>query len=396
MTDRLTLVFLIDALGYAQANSPQFLPSCTVTRRPVRSVLGYSSAAIPTLLSGRTPAAHGHLAMYRRARADSVLSGVGRAMGAASRWTGRHWTLRRLTARWLRARGVTGYFALYEIPLPWLEHFDLCQRRDLFAPGAFAPQEGLADLAGRSGSARLWNWSVPEEQAFRELEGEIEKGSKRFLLLYTSALDGLMHAAGPNGAAVPRLLASYSERIERLRALAASRYREVRLFAFGDHGMAQVTTTRDLWASLEQIGLRVPRDYLFFLDSTMARFWFHRDDARRRVESLLRGLGYGRIVEPDELKALDAWFPNSDYGELIFLLPEGEIFVPSFMSKERVEGMHGYHPDAPSAYTTLVTNAADISYPEDLAGIYRVLASELGVPSPARPGDRIDEAVRPR
>lgn len=376
MTDRLTLVFLVDALGYAQAGDPTFLPLLDAPRTPVRGVLGYSSGAIPTLLSGALPSEHGHLAMYRRAGPDSVFRRHRFWLGAASRWTRRHWTLRRLLARALRAGGVTGYFALYDVPLEWLQHFDLVQRRDLFAPGGFPGRDGLADLAARS-NARIWNWGIPEERAFRELESEIDRGERRFLLLYTSELDALMHAVGPNAGSVRDRLHRYGERINEVIARARRRYREVRVFVFGDHGMAQVDRTHDLWSDLRALDLRVPNDFVYFLDSTMARFWFRTDRGRGRTLELLQRLDYGRILSESELQRLGAWFPEAEYGEILFLLREGDLIVPSFMSQGKVAGMHGYHPDDPSASTVFLTNCRDVLPPSDLTGIFRILASEL-------------------
>ena len=131
---------------------------------PVRSVLGYSSAAIPTILSGVLPDAHGHFSMYRRAGGDGVFRALGPALSLASRVTAAAGGFVPVT-RYLHWRGVTGYFSLYDIPLPHLTEFDLCQRRDIYAPGAF--EGGLTglrsdrrngpylDLAG-SGGRRPW------------------------------------------------------------------------------------------------------------------------------------------------------------------------------------------------------------------------------------------------
>lgn len=376
MTDRLVLILLIDALGYAQAGERSFLACLDRPRVPVRSVLGYSSAALPTLMSGLYPEEHGHLAMYRRAGRDGVFRGPSRWFRPLSGLTSRHWTLRRWVARSLERGGVTGYFSLYDVPLSLLAEFDLCQRRDIFAPGAFPGHQALGDLLARP-DARVWNWRVPEARALAELEEEIERGEARGLLFYSAALDATMHAHGPDGEATRALLDRYDRAFTRLIQRAESRYREVRVFAFGDHGMAAVTRTHDLMAPLARLGARVPRDLLYFLDSTMARFWYRSDAARREVEGLLSGLECGRLLGAEELSGLRARFPNADYGESIFLLREGEILVPSFMSAERVAGMHGYHPDDACMYTTLLTNCAELPASADLTDIHRLLRAEV-------------------
>ncbi len=377
MPDRLVLVFMIDALGFVEAGDPAFLPALDRPRAPVRSVLGYSSAAIPTILSGRLPQAHGHFSMYRRDRGDGVFRSLGPWLSLASRLTERRWRLGRWITQYLRSRGVTGYFSLYEIPLGWLRWFDLCQRRDLYAPGAFDGMPGIADRLAQGGPYKVWNWRVPEEQAFREMEAEVERGRKRVLFLYTAELDTVMHATGPGSAETREKLAGYARRIEGIVRRAEKRGMEPRVFVFGDHGMAPVTRTHDLWTALSSMDHSVPDELLYFLDSTMARFWFGSPKVRAEVERVLGTLDCGRLLTDAELRELGAFFPKRDYGDAIFLLNEGEILVPSFMARRPVRGMHGYHPDARHSFTTLLTNVHDRPYPADLVGLHDLLKTEI-------------------
>jgi hypothetical protein len=372
---KLVLVFMIDALGYDLVADSSFLPSLDAARSPVASVLGYSSACIPTIMTGKMPSEHGHLSMYRRARNGSVFDRSSRLAGWIAARTGRDWRARQWVASRVRRRGVTGYYALYDVPLPWIHRFDLCQRRNLYRPRAFADHEGLPDLLVRQGiSHRIWDWTVPEARAFAELEAELGQRSSGVLFLYTAELDALMHAVGPRHAQTKEKLAEYQHRIESALAAARRHGREVEAYVFGDHGMAEVRRAHDLWGALAQLPFRVPGDYLYFLDSTMARFWFTSAEARQTVLGMLGDLDYGRVLAAAELEELGAWFPDHDYGEIIFLLDEGEILVPSFMGLTAVKGMHGYHPQARASYTTLLTNRTGIKAPRDLAELHGVLA----------------------
>ena len=377
MTRRLVLIVLIDALGWEQAGDPSFMPELDAPRAPIRSVLGYSSANLPTIMTGRLPWEHGHLSMYRRAGRDGVFAGAKRTLALVSRLTDRQWRISGWLARWLRRRGVTGYFSLYEIPFSVLAEFDLSQRRDILAPGAFDGMPGLADLALGTGAGRIWNWSVPEDRAFAELSEEIDRGDKRVLFLYTAALDGLMHALGPENGAVREALAGYARRIEGLRERARQRYEDVRVFVFGDHGMAPVCGVHDLRSELELAGFGLGGPVLYFLDSTMARFWFRSAADRRRVEEILARHTWGRVLGDEELESLGALFPDRRHGELIFLLEEGEIIVPSFLSGKPVRGMHGYHPDARHSFTVLLTDATNRPYPANLVELHALLRDEI-------------------
>ncbi|MEZ4649169.1 MAG: alkaline phosphatase family protein [Candidatus Eisenbacteria bacterium] len=378
---RLTLVFMIDALGFEQAGGT-FLPGLEVARSPVETVLGYSSACIPSIMTGRAPAEHGHLSMYRRAQnGRTVFGGPVKAIGHLSRFTRRgHWRMRLLLMEYLRRTGITGYFSLYDIPLPLLSEFDLCQRKNIYRPDAFHEEglTGLGDVLSDPSVSRVWDWTVPEDRSWRELEEEIRSGGKRVLFFYTPELDSLMHAVGPKDRRTSDRLSEYSARIDANLRLAEETYDEVELYVFGDHGMALVEGTHDLWGRLEALPFRVPQDYLYFLDSTMARFWFERPEAEQAVRALLRGEEYGRVLEPDELERLGARFPGDDYGQLIFLLDEGHILVPSFMCREPVRGMHGYHPSARASFTTLVTNRSGLAYPKNLFELHSLLRDSIG------------------
>ena len=55
---------LIDALGWALVEDRDFLADLLPHRRPLRTILGYSSGAIPTILTGRPPVEHGHWNLF--------------------------------------------------------------------------------------------------------------------------------------------------------------------------------------------------------------------------------------------------------------------------------------------------------------------------------------------
>jgi len=60
LTGRLHVFVLIDALGWEVIKDRPFLNAELPFRKPVTTVLGYSSGAIPTILTGLRPAQTGH------------------------------------------------------------------------------------------------------------------------------------------------------------------------------------------------------------------------------------------------------------------------------------------------------------------------------------------------
>jgi len=89
--------------------------------------------------------------------------------------------------------------------------------------------------------------------------------------------------------------------------------------------------------------LSVPRDYLFFLDSTMARFWFKTERARRIVIGSLESLQGGRWVTSEERQKYRIRYSHDRFGQEIWWAHGGVLISPNFWQwREPVLGMHGY------------------------------------------------------
>jgi len=160
-------------------------------------------------------------------------------------------------------------------------------------------------------------------------------------------------------------------------ACAREHYGEVLLTIFSDHGMANCDRLLDLRARIEALGLRMGLDYAVVYDSTMARFWFFYERARVLVTECLKGVAEGRILPDAELEELGTLFPDRYFGELIFLVEEGVLIVPSHMGQRPIRAMHGYHPDARHSDASLLTNYSDV--PDGVTAIphtYQLMAEQ--------------------
>src|SRR3989442_9486724 len=99
----------------------------------------------------------------------------------------------------------------------------------------------------------------------------------------------------------------------------------------------------------------------------MPRFWLFNQEARTLITAKLGELPQGRILPDEELERLGTLFPDRHFGELIYLVKEGVLIVPSHMGERPIRGMHGYHPADKHSYAALCTNQPAI--PEDIAAI---------------------------
>ena len=71
MNSLVKVFVFVDALGWEQVEKYDFLRDLLPNRRRIEMQFGYSCTAIPTILSGKRPSEHGHLAFYDYAPAKS-------------------------------------------------------------------------------------------------------------------------------------------------------------------------------------------------------------------------------------------------------------------------------------------------------------------------------------
>lgn len=364
------VVVLVDALGWRLAGSdPAFAPVLS-ERRPLATVLGFSSGALPTAFTGRPAREHGRWLMYRRAARDGVFRGFEwlRLLPARLR---RSWRLSRWLTALVERRGVRGYFDLYEVPRDELAAFDLAERDDIFAPGGL-PADSLWDGLERRGVPwRGWNWRTPEDRARAEALACLERGHEDFLFVYSALLDARLHHEGTRGGGVRRVLADWSAWFADAQAAARRAGREAWLYLCSDHGMVDVTRTVDVMARVDALPWRRGRDYVAFYDSTMARFWWRVPAARDAIRAALAAEPAGAWLAPETLAHEGADFPDHRYGEDVFLLAPGVLLVPSFMGRTPVAAMHGYDPAHPDMAGVLASNRplpADVTHLSQLRG----------------------------
>jgi len=349
-----TVVVIIDALGFELAERHGFRLSELPQRARLDTVLGFSQAALASILTGRAPDEHGLWMMYSFAAHGSPFSWLA---FVPSRVSSRSLWLRRLM-RWNleRVHGIRGYYSLYDVPRSILPHLDIPGRAGLFAPGGVPGSATILDeLEARGVPSRVWDYHTDEAAAFGALRDALSERRAGFFLLYTAGLDAELHRAGSAGAAVAARLEWYRERLAEIVA-AAGASGAARIFVLGDHGMCDVRSRIDLMGELSALELDVPGDYIPFYDSTMARFRVRSDRARGILTRFLGGQGAGRLLGADEMKSLGVSFIDGRFGDLVFLVEPGTIILPSFMGSEPVAAMHGYDPDAPCMPSLLLSN----------------------------------------
>jgi hypothetical protein len=264
--------------------------------------------------------------------------------------------------------GFKGYFDIYNLPLRSAGRYDFTEKRSPLKPGGMNRGKNIFDFL--EANEITYHVSNPERSEAENLDAvvsDIKSESIDFAFLYWPGLDGLLHMVGNTSGEIPQRLRVYESWIQRLAADAEEHYSEVRLYVFSDHGMANCEELLDLKAIIDALPLKRYRDYAVVYDSTMARFWFFNDAARKHITEALGRVRQGRILPDAELEELGALFPDRYFGELFFLVKEGVLIVPSHMGARPIRAMHGYHPSEKHSHALLCTN--QLTIPEDVSAI---------------------------
>ncbi len=359
---------MIDAMGWEILQANRFATDFLPTRKRLDSVFGYSSTCVPSILSGHWPDEHRNWCYFVHDPAHSPFHNL-----RWLRWLPTAITGRRIFRRWLtklvkRQLGFRGYFDLYNIPFHHIDRYDFTEKKSPLQPGGMNRGGNIFDLLVAQGTPYFVSDPAKTEEQNRDaLAARLRNGDVDFAFMYWAGLDGLLHNVGNDSPKVQEKLSVYEQWIQQLLAIAREQYAEVQLYVFSDHGMANCDVHLDLKSRIDKLPVRVQHDYAVVYDSTMARFWFFNEHARQLITTELRQTPQGRIIPDAELQSLHTLFPDRYFGELIFLVQEGVLIVPSHMGERPIRAMHGYHPSDKHSYASLLTNQPGI--PDNITAI---------------------------
>lgn len=351
-------IFLfIDALGWKIVNDHNFLTDLLPCRKKIAMQFGYSSSAIPTILSGKTPAEHCHLGLFRFAPAESPfkkLSRWSRFLKPSSFWN-RGRVRHHLSKVVKKIYGFTGYFQLYRMPLWKLEYMDYCEKQDLFVAGGMGNIANLHDtLSKMQLDFHISDWHLSDHENYLAAEKAIAQG-KKFLFVYTASFDGVLHdKIGDRNAAAAKL-EEIKKQIISLWHQAENYAHKVNFTIFSDHGMTPLAGRVDIMQSIAESGLVFGRDYGACFDSTMARFYYLNANAKKVISQVMKEFPGHFLSKEEEIK-YRIYRTDRMFGDEIFLLDAGIQIVPSDMGGTALNGMHGFAPENEHSFAAVLAN----------------------------------------
>lgn len=372
---------LIDALGGECEAARGWLDDLLPYRASLETILGFSSGAVPTILTGQPPARTGHWNLFYYDPAGSPFRWLRGFDFLPRRLRNGRWTRKALT---LAGRHLLGLGPLFECGvepslLPW---FNWVEKRNIFAPGGINGAPSIFDRLAAAGTPhRVYTYHHhSDEEILNRAVFDVAAGAAGFYFLYLSELDAFLHMHCHDTPAVAERLAWYGVRLRALHAAAHRRDPAMTFTIFSDHGMTPVRRRFDLAAEIAGLGWRAPEDYLAVYDSTMARFWFFHDGARQAILDCLARQACGTLLEDAELRRQGAFFPDRRFGEAIFLLHPGWLIARSHFNGAgwNPAGMHGYHPSDPDSRAIFLSNREPGLAMRSIADIHACLNRGVG------------------
>ena len=361
-------IFLfIDALGWKIVNDHHFMEELFPHRKRVSMQFGYSSSAIPTILSGKTPSEHGHLGLFRFAPESSpfkLLSRFAWLFKPASFWN-RGRVRHHLSKLLKKIYGFTGYFHLYRMPIWKLQYTDYCEKQNLFVAGGMGEIENLYDFLSKKRIIfHISDWHLSDEENYSAAEKAIDDG-KNFLFVYTASLDGLLHDKVKEPSEVGTKLSGIRKNIEHLYKKAEDSAETVHFTVISDHGMTPLSGVADVMKKIEESGLVFGKDYGACFDSTMARFYYLKEGSKPEIERRMKSFPGHFLSREEELK-YGIYRSDRAFGDAIFLLDAGIQIVPSDMGEKPLNGMHGFSPEDEHSFAAILSNEP---IPETIAAV---------------------------
>ncbi|MFA6635892.1 MAG: alkaline phosphatase family protein [Candidatus Omnitrophota bacterium] len=369
---------LIDALGWEYVKNRPFLEDIASTKIPVKSLLGFSSGVIPSILTGKYPREHEHWALYFYAPETSPFR-----WSRILSWVPGNILNSRVSRKIIeeisrRVMGYTGYFETYLIPVEQLKYFDISESRNIYKPEGIRSADSIFDIFHKNNvNYKCYAYPAKDKEIFLKAKKSIENNESDVYFLYLSELDHFLHSNCDNNRKVNERISLYEDRIMDLYNSALGAHGSVQLMVFSDHGMAKVDEAYDLRKEIDASGLKALSDYKAFYDSTMARFWFSNENARENMTTLLKKKPYGRILSREDLLRHGVYFDDDRYGETIFLMNTGTVITPSFMGNKAPCGMHGYDPDDKKMDAMLVSTEA-VQDVGDVRGLFGLIVGGKG------------------
>ena len=255
----------------------------------------------------------------------------------------------------------TNRMSIYNIPFSLLKYWALTEDRiDHRDPKAFETPSIFSLLSDKKKSFFYDSFTalnIPSNGSDRDrmhlaLEN-MKKNDKYFYLIYISAPDLYGHKYGPNSIELKKELRKLDNDLREYTCNVMKYDSDSNFIFLGDHGMATVKVYFDAEREILKIAknncLKLKKDFIYFLDSTLVRLWYFSDKAKSIFSNSLIISDdfneFGNFIDKDLSERECIPWGDRRYGDIIWWANTGVLVYPDFFHRiEKYKGMHGYNP----------------------------------------------------
>ena len=298
--------------------------------------------------------------------------------------------LRKTFTYLLKRNSKSPVFTLPYIPFNVAHNFDFTFNYPVDSDLYLKDHETIFKLLKKNGKSyfihTIPDYSVNSNMVLKRIKNNLTERVD-FAFLMIGDLDLVGHQYGPSSDEIKKAIKKVDEVVSIVDEILSRRFGKIDFFIFGDHGMCEVDQLYNIELDIKSTGLKQGKDYLYFIDSTMVRFWFFTSNAASIIEEKLSGKEYGNILTSEEISFYHLNYIDNKIGELIFICNPGVLLFPNFYQKHKpVKGMHGYLPNVPEQQSCFFINSEKIesSYknekPVDMRRVFPTVLKLLELP----------------
>lgn len=359
-----TLILWLDACRFDYISQMPFLSS--LTRKGnfgyLKPVLGFNSV-LASFMTGLYPNRHGQFTAYCL---DSRRDKIGRDK------------ILKILPNFIAPYyfNLKRYFQGKDFPVPFVNYkysknFNVAQEIFYHHRNLSKARNFLDILDDNKLGFIFYNWPfIYKNKGKTKLQFSLENNDKnrvkKFInliknndfdvyFLHLWDLDKYGHQFGPKSSQVVRKLKQEDELVRKI--FKKFSWTKDNIIIWSDHGMLPVNKTVNIIDKLP-----ISSKYKFFIDSTVARFWFDNSQIKSKIFDILDSFSsFGHILSLGEKNKFKINFSNNKFGEEIFLANSGVLILPNFFQDKPIKGMHGYDLSDKNEWGIVISNCFPVN-----------------------------------